>query len=256
MKGKITFVGSGKVAWHLAKAFDGAGFQIHQIVSRNEESGKALAKIYAAYFESNLKNVFADSDFVFLTVPDKSIETVAQEISVDGPIFLHCSGSSAIESVSRYKTNTGVFYPLQTFTKDRRINYFEIPIFIEASNPETFQKIYELADVISNTVKHLDSEKRKYLHLSAVIANNFTNHLLGKAKMVMDMQNLPMEWLKPLVEETVKKAFELGPENSQTGPAIRHDESTILKHLEMLDINPELKRMYEWMTRDIDKGGR
>jgi predicted short-subunit dehydrogenase-like oxidoreductase (DUF2520 family) len=216
MKSKITFIGSGKVAWHLAKAFDLAGYQIHQIVSRNEITGKELAKKYAAYFDTQIQNVFDDSDFVFLTVPDKSIESTIIGIKANAPVFLHCSGGSDINIISGNKSHTGVFYPLQTFTKDRNLNYFDIPIFIESSNPETFQKIWDLADGISNTVQHLDSEKRKFLHLAAVIANNFTNHLLGKSHRVMNLKDLPFAWLKPLVEETVKKAFELGPENSQT----------------------------------------
>ncbi|MFM9946209.1 MAG: Rossmann-like and DUF2520 domain-containing protein [Bacteroidia bacterium] len=250
-KNKITLVGSGNVAWHLAKAFDLAGHQIHQIVSRNEIAGKELAKNYAAFFENKLENVFEDSDFVFLTLPDKAIEAAIQKIKAGGPIFLHCAGSCSLTALSNFKKNTGVFYPLQTFTKERKLNFFDVPVFVEASDQSTFQKIWDLADSISNTVKHLDSEKRLYLHLAAVVANNFTNHLLFQAEKVMMMNELPLEWLKPLVEETVKKAFELGPENSQTGPAMRHDETTLKKHLKILESNPELKELYEVISRDI-----
>ena len=231
-----------------------AGHQIHQVISRNETTGKELAKKYAAFFDTRLENVFEESDFVFLTVPDKSIETTIQKIKATSPVFIHCAGSCSISILSNFKKSTGVFYPLQTFTKERNINLFEVPVFIEASDQTTLQKIWDLADSISNTIKHLDSEKRLYLHLAAVIANNFTNHLLSQAENVMAMQQLPLEWLKPLVDETIKKAFELGPQNSQTGPAIRHDETTLQKHLEMLSSNPELKELYEVISRDIGLG--
>ncbi len=253
MKSKITFVGSGNVAWHLAKSFDLAGYQIHQIVSRNETTGNELAKKYAAFFDSKLENVFDDSDFIFLTIPDKAIESTIEKIKANSPIFVHCAGSSSLATIANFKKSAGVFYPLQSFTKERNLNYFEIPIFIEASDKNTFQKIWDLADSISNSVKHLDSEKRLYLHLAAVMANNFTNHLLAQAEKVMSMEELPLVWLKPLVEETVKKAFDLGPENSQTGPAIRNDETTIQKHLKMLESNPDLKELYSIISKDIGR---
>lgn len=253
-KTKITFVGSGNVAWHLTKAFDLAGHQIHQIISRNETTGKELAKKYAAFFDTKLENVFEESDFVFLTIPDKEIETAIQKIKATSPVFIHCAGSCSLSSIADFKKYSGVFYPLQTFTKERNINFFEVPVFVEASDQTTLQKIWDLADSISNTIKHLDSEKRHYLHLAAVIANNFTNHLLAQAENVMAMQQLPLEWLKPLVDETIKKAFELGPQNSQTGPAIRHDETTLQKHLEMLGKNPGLKELYEVISMNIGRG--
>ena len=253
MKSKITFVGSGNVAWHLAKAFDLAGYQIHQIISRNETSGKEMAKKYAAFFDTTPENMFADSDFVFLTIPDKAISEVLKTVKAENPIFVHCAGSCSLASIESLKKNTAVFYPLQSFTKERNLNFFEVPVFIEASDSNTFQKILNLADSISNNVKHLDSEKRLYLHLAAVVANNFTNHLLGQAEKVMAMKELPLAWLKPLVEETVKKAFELGPANSQTGPATRNDEPTLQKHLQMLESNPELKKLYTIISQDIYK---
>lgn len=251
MKSKITFIGSGNVAWHLAKAFDLAGHQIHQIVNPNETSGRELAKKYAAYFESKIENVYDDSDFVFLTIPDKKIEEAIGKIKSETPVFLHCAGSCPLSTLAHSKKYAGVFYPLQTFTRERSLNYFDIPVFLEATDADTLQKIWDLADSITNTVKHLDSEKRLYLHLAAVVANNFTNHLLAQAEKVMTMKELPLIWLKPLVEETVKKAFELGPANSQTGPAMRRDEMTIQKHLEMLASDPELMELYSILSRYI-----
>ena len=251
MRGKITFIGSGNIASHLAKTFDLAGYQIHQVISRNELTGKELAKQFAAFFSNNLADVYADADFIFLTIPDKEIEHAVRQINTDIPVFVHCAGSCPMQAISAIKTNAGVLYPLQTFTKSRPVNFLEIPIFTEASNKFSTQKINELAETISNKVTELDSEKRRYLHLAAVIANNFTNHLLAQSEKIMAQQNLPFALLKPLVEETVKKAFELSPKNSQTGPAKRKDESTISKHLEMLENEPEIKALYQIITDSI-----
>ena len=253
MKSKITFIGSGNVASQLARAFDLAGHRINQVISRNEAEGKELAKKYAAYFDINPEKVYDDSDFIFLTVPDRAIEQVIRQIKAEGPVFMHCAGSCSLNSISLNKKRTGVFYPLQTLTKGRIIDFYKVPVFIEASDMDTFQKIWDLADSVSNTVKQLDSEKRLYLHLAAVFANNFTNHMLSQSEIVMKLKDLPLAWLQPLVEETVKKAFELGPRNSQTGPAVRNDELTMEKHLEMLDSNEELKHLYALISNDIAK---
>jgi len=251
MRGKITFIGSGNLAFHLATTFDLAGYQIHQVISRNEATGKALAKQFAAFFSLRLEDVYADADFIFLSIPDKEIESSVKRIKTDIPVFVHCAGSCPLETISNIKTNTGVLYPLQTFSKNRPVNFFEIPVFTEASNKFSTQKINELAETISNKVTELDSEKRRYLHLAAVIANNFTNHLLAQSEKIMTLQNLPFTLLKPLVEETVKKAFELSPLKSQTGPARRNDESTIAKHQEMLENDPEIKALYQIISDSI-----
>jgi predicted short-subunit dehydrogenase-like oxidoreductase (DUF2520 family) len=254
LKGKISFIGSGNVAWHLANAFDLAGYKIHQVISRNKVTGKELASKFAAYFDSRLEDILNDADFIFLTIPDKSISELAKKINAESSVFVHCAGSGALSLISEFKSNAAVFYPLQTFTKGRPLDYFKIPVFIEASNLDTFRKIRDLAESISNNVKELDSEKRRFLHLAAVIANNFTNHLLTQAEKLMVSHDLPFSFLEPLVEETVKKAFALSPSNSQTGPAIRHDESTLQKHLEMLEAYPDLRELYEIISKDIVNG--
>lgn len=256
MKDKISFVGSGNVAFHLANAFDLAGYKIHQIISRNEVTGNELASKFAAYFNNCIEDILNDADFIFLTIPDKSISDIANKINAESSVIVHCAGSGSIGLIAESKTNAAVLYPLQTFSKNRKLDYFKIPVFIEASNLETFRKIRDLAESISNIVIELDSEKRSFLHLAAVIANNFTNHLLAQAEKIMVSHDLPFEFLEPLVEETVKKAFALSPLKSQTGPAIRHDETTLQKHLEMLEAYPDLKELYEIISKDIVKGGR
>lgn len=253
MKGKVAFVGSGNVAWHLAKALDLAGLTIYQIVSKNKVTGKDLAKIYGAYFNEAPHEVLPECDYVFLTVPDSQIESVLKLISCNGPIFIHCAGSISLETIQGLKPRTGVFYPLQTFTIGRKINYFEVPIFVEASDTPTFKQIFELADSISNKVKFLDSPQRLNLHLAAVIANNFTNYLMGQSEQLMNSHQLAFEDLKPLITETVNKAFDMGPSMSQTGPAARNDTSTIEKHLKMLEGLNDLQELYALISKGIQK---
>ena len=251
MKSKITFVGSGNVAGHLAKAFDLAGFQIHQIVSRNVDSGKQLAKKFAAYFSIHTDGILEDSDFIFLTIPDSAIESTIQKITTNSPIFMHCAGSCSLDMIAKYKPSSAVFYPLQTFTKDRPVNFFKVPVFVEAKEIAVIRSVTALAETISNNVVQLNSEKRSYLHLAAVMANNFTNHLLGEAGKVLEREQMPLSWLKPLMEETVNKAFDLNPSHSQTGPAIRKDDVTINKHLQMLENDPKLKELYSILSKHI-----
>ncbi len=155
MKGKISFVGSGNVAWHLANAFDLAGYKIHQIISRNETTGRELANKFAAYFDKRSEDILNDADFIFLTLPDKSITEVAKSINAESSVFIHCAGSGSLSLISDYKPNAAVFYPLQTFTKNRLLDYFKIPVFIEASNLDTYRKIRDLAESISNKYRNL-----------------------------------------------------------------------------------------------------
>lgn len=251
MKGKITFIGSGNVAFNLAKAFDLAGYQIHQVISRNEQTGKELSGKYAAFYNKELSQLMGDADFILLCIPDKAIETVATQIKVIGPVIMHCAGSCSLKTLSNHVNPAAVFYPLQTFTKGRQVDFNKIPILVEGVDFKTYQIVRDLAFSISNKVVELDSEKRLYLHLAAVIANNFTNHLLAQSEKIMKLQQLPFDLLKPLVEETVKKAFEGSPSKNQTGPAVRNDQSTIQKHLEMLSEDYNLKMLYQMISNHI-----
>lgn len=251
MKGKISFIGSGNVAFNLARAFDLSGYQIHQVISRNEQTGKELSGKYAAFYDKDISALMADADFVFLCVPDKSIESIATRIKTNGPLIMHCAGSCSLQTISEHVNPAAVFYPLQTFTKDRQADFNKIPILIEAVDFKTYQAVRDLAFTISNRVIELDSQKRLYLHLAAVIANNFTNHLLAQSEKIVQAQQLPFDLLKPLVEETVKKAFEGSPSNNQTGPAVRNDQTTIQKHLDILTDDKDLKNLYQIISNHI-----
>lgn len=251
MKAKVSFIGSGNLTFHLAKAFDLAGYTIHQIISRNEKTGKEIAGNYSAFFDTKPENIADDSDFVFLSVPDNFIEDIVKTIKTTSPCFVHSAGSVSLQAIATYKPDSAIFYPLQTFTPNRKLNYFEIPVFVEASNDKALNKTKKLADDFSNIVVELSSDKRRILHLAAVISNNFTNHLLTQADNLLKKAEMPLQWIKPLLEETVSKAFELGPENSQTGPAKRCDNYTINSHLKMLENEKTLFEIYKLISEQI-----
>lgn len=253
-KSKISFVGSGNVAFQLARAFDLAGYRIHQVVSRNRNTGKELASKFAAFFHEDLQQLMPDADFVFLCLPDKEIEPAAKSNLIKGPVVVHCAGSCSLRAISDHITPAAVFYPLQTFTRNRNLDFFKVPVLIEASDAKTLAKIKGIAMDVSNTVLELGSENRAYLHLAAVMANNFTNHLLAESENLMKQHSLPFGLLKPLVEETVKKAFDASPAENQTGPAIRNDRTTIQRHLEMLKGDPSLSELYRMISEHIQPG--
>jgi predicted short-subunit dehydrogenase-like oxidoreductase (DUF2520 family) len=145
----------------------------------------------------------------------------------------------------------GVFYPLQTFSKNRQVNFTGLPFLLESSDEEDSHILKTLVESVSGKAYFVDTEHRRMLHLAAVFICNFTNHMLTVGKDVVLKAGFPFEIMAPLINETISKALESGPENSQTGPAVRHDQNTIEKHMELLSYSPELQKIYREMTGAI-----
>jgi predicted short-subunit dehydrogenase-like oxidoreductase (DUF2520 family) len=248
----ITFIGSGNLAWHLAPALEKTGYGINAIYSRDLTNAAALAK--------RLKNCIAvdhldfsssPSSIFIVAVPDKAIGTVAKQLKLNkDAIVVHTSGTTAMEVLGSFK-NRGVLYPLQTFSKNKKIDFSSVPLFIEASNDYSKTIIATLAQSVFEKHCYLSSEKRSQLHLAAVFSCNFNNHMLHMAKNIADSNDIPFQLLAPLVQETIDKAFDIGPENAQTGPAIRLDHTTMDAHKAMLEDNPELKEIYITLSHHI-----
>jgi predicted short-subunit dehydrogenase-like oxidoreductase (DUF2520 family) len=156
-----------------------------------------------------------------------------------------------METLEFLKDNYGVFYPLQSFTKEKAIDLSDVPFCIEASSTRVHEVLFSIARSLSSKVVVLDSEQRKVLHLAAVFANNFTNHMLFWAKTLLDAEGLDFNLLKPLTKETVEKAFFLMPELAQTGPARRGDYKTMKSHLDQIEANPELSKLYQELSKSI-----
>ena len=245
---KIVIIGSGNVAYHLAKAFTQNNIEVSQIFGRNEvELNKISEELNIPYSTKDLD----DADLYLISVSDSAVEQVSDLIRTEKALVAHTSGSLPIETLNGDYRKAS-FYPLQTFSKTKNLNYSKIPFFIEAENQIDEKSLFELASLISDNVETSDYEKRKYIHLTAVFACNFVNHLFARAKEISDSQDLDFNYFIPLIDETVEKIHHLEPKSAQTGPAVRGDERILKLHEELIT-NDEHLKIYNTMNESIQK---
>ncbi len=251
MKKNLVFIGAGNVATHLAKAFYQNGFSIVQVFSRTELSAKTLADKVDANYTTDYNRIVENADIYFYCLADDVLpQLISQKVFPNG-IHIHTAGSVKIDVFDRNRVNYGVLYPLQTFSKNKEIDFSQIPLFVEANNEFSEQVIKDLAMSLSQKVFSVSSENRQKIHLSAVFACNFTNHLFAIAQELLG--EVPFDVLLPLIEETVEKVKTIPPRKAQTGPAIRRDNNVINKHLESLSFNLGWQDIYKKLTKDIQK---
>lgn len=246
----IALIGAGKLATQLGKAFQNAGLKIVQVYSRTEKSAKELADLLDCPWTTKLAGL-ATSDLVLISVKDDALEAVLEQIQVNKSILVHTAGSVPIEILEMHAGKYGVFYPLQTFSKKRDIDFSEIPVCLEANIPEVYQELEQLAGHLSKTVAAVNSEKRKVLHLAAVFTCNFVNHFYQIGNSLLGENELDFDLLKPLIRETAQKVMVMNPMDVQTGPAVRFDETIINTHLDLLSDKTELKKIYRLMSEHI-----
>ena len=244
----IVIIGSGNVAFHLAKAFTENHIPVNQIFGRNEADLKAISE--ELHIPSSIENL-ADADLYIISVSDSSIGEVSKKIGKKSALVAHTSGSVSRNALSgNYRK--AVFYPLQTFSKSKELNYSEFPFFIDAENEDDKIVLENLAKKISPKVLFADDEKRKSIHLTAVFACNFVNHLFARAKEISDSQEIPFDYFLPLIDETTRKIHEIEPKKAQTGPAVRNDEKVLKIHEELISDEEHLK-IYKTMNQSIKK---
>jgi predicted short-subunit dehydrogenase-like oxidoreductase (DUF2520 family) len=248
---KISFAGAGKVAGALCREVYSAGHSIELVVSDSEKSSLSLAGLCNA--SSSVELRFPDtSDLIIVAVPDHRLKDVLEKIKCgSSTLVVHTAGSIGLEVFPGSINHKGVLYPLQTFSKDRKVDFRDLPFFLEYSDDESLKILQNLVKSIRGRICFADTRQRIYLHLAAVYVSNFTNHMLTLGKEIASNAEYPFEVLLPLINETVAKALEIGPENSQTGPAIRDDKNTMEKHLKLLSFSPELERIYREMSGSI-----
>jgi len=243
-------MGAGNVASHLSKALVSAGNKIKQVYSRTEESARKLAEEVNSSFTTDIQSIDYEADLYIFSVSDNAIPELSKKINIKDKNVVHTAGSVPL-SVLEGARNHGVFYPLQTFSKSRDVNFKEIPICIEANNKEFNEKLAKLANKISNSVWQINSNQRKQLHLSAVFACNFVNHLYALAKELINDKEIDFEILHPLIKETALKALSMDPKLAQTGPAVRNDTESLKKHIELLSSYPEIQGLYKHLSNSI-----
>lgn len=246
---KIAIIGYGNLGFHLVNHLSEAGHSITQVFTRDKS--KTRISKYKIDFIDDLSLLNADADVYFLSVKDDALVEVASKISLAGKIAAHCSASVEKEVLKNCSENFGVFYPLQSFSKNVEVDFKKIPILIEGVNEATVTVLTEIATSLSDEVLQVNQQQRLAVHIAAVFANNFSNHLFSVAEEILSKENISYKILLPLIEETVRKVKEHSPSQTQTGPAKREDEKTIAKHLQYLSSNNDLKELYAVITKKI-----
>lgn len=249
----IVFIGAGNLATNLAKALYQKGFRIVQVYSRTEESARTLANKVEADFTTELTDISNDARLYIVSLKDSAfMELLPQIVSGNSEsLFVHTAGSIPMSVWEGYAKRYGVFYPMQTFSKQKDVDFSEIPFFIESGTSEDTKLLKAIAATLSDRVYEANSEQRKSLHLSAVFICNFTNHMYALAAELLEKYNLPFDVMLPLIDETARKVHELNPLEAQTGPAVRYDEIVINNHLLMLGDTPALQEIYKLISKSI-----
>ena len=252
----IVLIGAGRVATNLADTLVKAHHHIIYVMSRTVVSAHSLAEKLHCPASTDVNELPDDADLYLVAVTDGAVQDIVRELGkrVKSGIVAHTAGSIPLEVFkdSGLK-NYGVFYPMQTFSKERSADFHRVSCFIEANNADTTGKLKELGESIGSKVYELSSEERRYLHLAAVFACNFSNHCYTMAEQILKPHGIPFEVLLPLIDETVRKIHVLSPETAQTGPAVRNDVKVMNAQKELLAALPDRQKIYELMSQDIQK---
>ncbi|MCG8698932.1 MAG: F420-dependent NADP oxidoreductase [Bacteroidales bacterium] len=250
MEYSVGIIGSGNVAWHFGHAIKKAGHKIKYVSGRNKNTVPTLAaqlNADAMPIKANLKPV----DIVVVALSDSIIYDVINIVKPASGIYVHTSGSLPLNIFGRFVDDYGVIYPFQSLTKEIKTDVKETPLCIEASNDKTMSVIQDLSSSISNRVHELGSDKRKYLHLAGVLANNFTNYVYSLSYKMLKDRGLNPHLMEPLIVETANKVLNKNPDEMQTGPARRNNQNIIKLHLELLNEYPEIHQLYSLISEQI-----
>lgn len=249
---KIVLIGAGNLATHLGKALHAAGHDMVQVFSRTMQSAETLASLLDAEPLTNMAQVRDDADVYIFLVKDSALEQlISQLCGGEKKVFLHTAGSMPMSVFRGKALHYGVLYPMQTFSKQREVDFSIIPCFIEANDEFALKQIEGLAGQISHRVFQLSSEDRKYLHLSAVFACNFANHCYAASQELLQQHGIPFDVMLPLIDETAAKVHGMTPKEAQTGPAVRYDENVIDKQIQLLENQPYFQKIYDCMSKSI-----
>lgn len=255
--GAIAIVGAGNVAWHLARAIDQSGLVVRQVCSRHiDHSIELAAQLKDCQAIDNEADISSDTDLCIIAATDSAVTRIAASLPPLRGIVAHTSGSVSLEALEQAllsggnPAKAGVFYPLQTFSKGADVDVAQVPFFTEANDAHTLAELDSLALAIGASVNHADSEQRTKLHIAAVFACNFANHLWAIASELLASDGYNLQILRPLLQATLDKAMLMPPAIAQTGPASRGDLATIDKHLAILS-DPGHRALYEQLSRSI-----
>ena len=248
---KICVIGAGNLATRLSVALQQVGYEIIQVYSRTKRSAQTLGELLQTPYVTETKALVANADIYFVALRDSVLEEVLTGIDFGDHLLVHCSGSLPLSVLQPFAKNTGVLYPLQTFSKTRNVDFSTIPVFVESEKSVNQKLLMQVAESISGKVRVLESAKRKSLHVAAVFACNFVNHMYTLAAEYLGSNQIAFDVLHPLIIETAQKATDMPPDRAQTGPAVRFDENIINDHLHQLKDFPELQELYNSISKSI-----
>lgn len=252
---RVVLIGAGNVATHLGVALQKAGHQVAQVYSRTEASAGELAGRLGTDFTTSLADVCTDADVYIVSVKDDVLPGLLPSVvkGREGALFVHTAGSISMDVWRNVSARYGVLYPMQTFSKTREVDFATVSFFVEANSREDTETLKALALTLSPKVYEATSDQRMYLHVSAVFACNFANHMYALSARLLEENGLPFEAMLPLIDETARKVHVLPPRMAQTGPAVRRDGNVTGKHLEMLADMPDIRELYEKITESIQE---
>jgi predicted short-subunit dehydrogenase-like oxidoreductase (DUF2520 family) len=234
---KIVLIGRGRLATNLEHALLSAG---HEVASINSRTLEALP---------------LEADVYIVAVKDAALADVIRAATKgrESQLFVHTAGSMPMDIFKGLTVHYGVFYPMQTFSKERLVDFNDISVFLETNDAVSMERLKMLSTTLTTHIYELDSEGRKHLHLAAVFACNFVNHCYALSAEVLAAKGLPFSVMLPLVDETAQKVHELAPREAQTGPAVRGDQNVMQMQANMLAGNPAVKQIYEALSNDIQR---
>lgn len=259
---KIVFIGSGNLATHLSLALKASGEDIKQVFSKTKGNAQMLAKRLNCCSTDSIEDLYTEADVYIFSIKDDAIREVAESIyerlknnrlTTDMPVFIHTAGSVPMEVFCGVAERYGVFYPMQTFSKDRDVDFNIIPCFVEGSDESTLTFARTLAQKVSSNVMECSSEKRRKLHLAAVFACNMTNHCYHLAERILEKEGIDFSLYLPLIDETASKVHDLSPKMAQTGPMVRGDKRILDAQLSLIE-DELTKEIYRLFAKSIKEG--
>ncbi|PHN06377.1 Rossmann-like and DUF2520 domain-containing protein [Flavilitoribacter nigricans] len=254
---QVVLIGAGNVAWRLGLRLHEQGIKIALVFSRRIANAQALAGELNCPATDSLDKIPAlDNCLYLLAISDDHIATVAAGLGhLNGPgrVLAHTSGAVSSRVIAGDFDQTGVFYPLQTLSRDRPVNFEQLPVCVYSADPKVQDGLLQLASRITQQARVIDDEQRKKLHVAAVFVNNFSNHLFSVGQQIVEAEGLSFDLLRPLIAETAAKVMEQDPKDMQTGPARRGDQQTILAHLQYLQKFPELQNLYRVISHSLQQ---
>ena len=252
---RVVLVGAGNVATHLGMALQKAGYEIVQVFSRTEHSASVLAGKLGTEYTVSMETLRPDADLYIVSVKDAVLQSLLPTIvkGREEALFVHTAGSMPMSVWKGIAIRYGVLYPMQTFSKQRPVDFGTVSFFVEANEPDDLETLKQMASSLGAKVYEASSEQRMSLHVAAVFACNFANHMYALSAKLLDKYGMPFEAMLPLIEETADKVHLLSPREAQTGPAIRRDGNVMDKHLDLLADESILQDLYKKISKSIQE---